>query len=133
MKKGQYCQWSFLITHSFVILCMFVRPGRSLLSRSSSQHNYWWGGQTRFRLQSSSKMSSTSSTFSMNNNDNGSDNMKKKNLVVVIAGPTATGKSDVAARLCSEEWFSFGYRVVGVRWSIDLTRIPSNQGSVSLK
>mmetsp|Transcript_22972 Transcript_22972/g.56605 ORF Transcript_22972/g.56605 Transcript_22972/m.56605 type:complete len:491 (-) Transcript_22972:998-2470(-) len=69
---------------SLIITCMLLRTGKALLQVMKREIG----------------LPKTLSSLSMSNNSN---SQLSKNLVVIVAGPTATGKSDVAARLCAEE------------------------------
>lgn len=59
-----------------------------------------------FKNMPSTKKRSLASLNDSGENHNHSDKNddKQKNLVIVIAGPTAVGKSKVAAKLCSPDW-----------------------------
>lgn len=67
-----------------IITCMLLQTGKALLQVTTR-------GIRQPKILS---------YLAMSNNTNF---QLSKNLVVVVAGPTATGKSDVAARLCAEE------------------------------
>jgi hypothetical protein len=84
MKRVQCIRRIFLFVHSCLIVCMLVQTSRAFTSIALRRFG-------RPGVLTSSTMSASASSLA------------PKNLVVVIAGPTAAGKSDVAAKICADE------------------------------